>query len=118
MKTISTTKEVAARPSNGEALIADQRQREATLMTLVELDPQLVVDGRVTRDGYEAQEVDVAGAMREACPYCPREPLQLVLRRKHVIRSHLFCKKCTRCFDAIKPDGSSVFFSMPVVSLD
>jgi len=35
-----------------------------------------------------------------------------VLRYAHVIRNHLFCPQCTRCFDARYPDGSSALTFM------
>lgn len=87
----------------------DKRVRDAQLRSLLELNPQLLVDGTLTAAGFLADDVDTAGTMREVCPYCKDTPLQLIIRRKHVIRSHLFCEKCTRCFDAILPNGRSAF---------
>lgn len=77
------------------------------LFSLVELSPQQVVKGVVLDDGFMAKDVIPVGLMRETCPYCEDVPLQLVLRARHVIRSHLFCDQCTRCFDAVYPDGKS-----------
>ena len=75
--------------------------------SLVELDPTQVVEGILVADGFMAEAVTPAGKMRETCPNCAGEPLQLVLRYQHVIRAHLFCVKCTRCYDAMYPDGNS-----------
>lgn len=88
----------------------DQRHKRVAPFYLIELDPQLVVDGNVTEAGFLSEgEVDSAGKMRELCPYCTDVPLQLALRSKHVIRTHLYCDKCTRCFDVVFPDGSLAF---------
>ena len=84
----------------------DLRMHRATVLKLVELDPQEVVHGTRAPGGLVAPDVTLAGTMRETCPHC-RMPLQLVLRYKHVIRSHLFCAQCTRCFDALHLDGHS-----------
>lgn len=84
----------------------DLRVRRATALKLVELDPQLVVSGTPAPGGLIAPDVTLAGTMRETCPRC-QVPLQLALRHKHVIRSHLFCAQCTRCFDALYADGRS-----------
>ena len=84
----------------------------ATLFLLVDLDPQYVVDGERTGDGYWADDVVSSGAMRERCPSCAGAPLQLVLRHARVIRTHLFCTQCTRCFDAVYPDGSSALMPL------
>ena len=75
--------------------------------SLVELDPTQVVKGILVDDGFMAEAVTPVGQMRETCPNCDGEPLQLVLRHEHVIRAHLFCVKCTRCYDAIFLDGNS-----------
>lgn len=86
---------------------AGKRTHESVRFTLVELDPTLVVEGVMVTDGFMAEAVTPAGQMREACPNCEDEPLQLVLRYEHVIRPHLFCVRCTRCYDAVYPDGTS-----------
>lgn len=85
----------------------DARVRRATVLNLVELDPLQVVQGEPAPGGLSAPDVTPAGTMREICPHC-HVPLQLVLRHQHVIRSHLFCQQCTRCFDALNADGRSV----------
>lgn len=88
----------------------DSRLKRVAPFYLVELNPQMVVDGKVTEMGFLAdEEVDSAGKMRELCPYCTDVPLQLALRGGHVIRTHLYCDKCTRCFDAVFHDGSLAF---------
>jgi ribosomal protein S27AE len=91
----------------------DPRQRE--LFNLVELAPQLVVAGKMVANGFQADDVTPVGDMRETCPNCTGLPLKLVLRRDHVIRPHLFCPQCTRCFDAIDAQGNSAlaFYEMP-----
>lgn len=90
-----------------------QRLTGIPKFSLVELDPSQVVQGVPTEAGYEAAAVQTAGAMREKCPYCQQVPLQLVLRYAHVIRTHLFCPQCTRCFDARYSDGSSALTFLP-----
>lgn len=86
------------------------RRGLAAPFSLVELDRHLVLAQSVPDSGIMMQEdVVSAGRMRELCPYCGDVPLQLALLSKHVIRSHLYCDKCTRCFDAIYSDGSPVF---------
>ena len=84
-------------------------QRTAPLLLkLVELDPREVVDGIMTPNGYLAADVTPVGPMREACPHCEGVALQLVLRHHHVKRSHLFCRVCTRVYDAFNESGHSV----------
>jgi len=102
---------------NTPTLPNNKRQRDAQLRPLVELDPKLLVDGTLTAEGFLSADIDTAGKMREMCPYCKDAPLQLVIRRKQVIRSHLLCCKCTRCFDALLPDGTSAF-SLSHVPID
>ena len=87
-------------------------QASPELFSLAELDPQWVVDGERTGAGYQADDVVSSGAMREECPACAGVPLQLVLRYGRVIRTHLFCTHCTRCFDAVYPDGSSALMPL------
>lgn len=84
----------------------DLRVRRAKELKLVELDPRLIIDGKITPKGLKAPPVLPAGTMRETCPHC-RVPLKLVLRYKHVIRSHLYCDQCTRCYDAVHANGRS-----------
>lgn len=86
------------------------RRGLAAPFSLVELDPHLVLAVSAPDSGIMAQEDAVsAGRMRELCPYCGDVPLQLALLSKHVTRPHLYCDKCTRCFDAVYSDGSPVF---------
>jgi len=96
------------------AKVANNNQRLPGVanFSLVELDPSQVVQGVPTEAGFEAPDVQTAGFMREKCPYCQNVALQLVLRYAHVIRNHLFCPQCTRCFDARYPDGSSALTFM------
>lgn len=82
------------------------RAEGGTLFSLVELDPRQVVTGLMVADGLAAEDVMPVGQMRELCPHCD-VPLQLVLRANNVIRTHLFCEQCTRCFDAVYPGGGS-----------
>jgi hypothetical protein len=93
------------------------RANGVKLFSLLELDPRLVVDGVRVAAGFIAENVLPVGQMRETCPYCTDAPLQLVLRANNVIRTHLFCEQCTRCFDAIDPDGRSalLFGKLPIV---
>jgi len=84
-----------------------EHRRQPTLLRLVELDPTEVVEGVMTEQGFQAPDVVPVGPMREACPHCPGVALQLVLRHRHVKRSHLFCRVCTRCYDALTDGGHS-----------
>lgn len=84
----------------------DMRVRPSRVLNLVELDPQLIIDGDMaSRDGA-VRPVVPAGTMREACPHCGL-PLKLVLRYQHVTRSHMYCEQCTRCYDAVLANGHS-----------
>ena len=87
--------------------LAERRNPSAPLFTLVELDPREIIDGLLLDQGYATEDALPVGRMRETCPYCAGTPLQLVLRFRHLKRSHVFCSKCTRCFDALYPDGTS-----------
>jgi hypothetical protein len=93
------------------------RVKGASLFSLAELDPRQVVAGVPVPAGFAAADVFPVGQMRETCPYCTDVPLQLVLRANNVIRTHLFCEQCTRCFDAIDADGNSalLFGKLPIV---
>ncbi|WP_114968870.1 hypothetical protein [Rhodoferax ferrireducens] len=95
---------------------AHLRAQGGSFFSLLELDPRQVVKGVEVADGIVAEDVIPVGQMRENCPHCDA-PLQLVLRANNVIRSHLFCEQCTRCFDARYPDGSSalLFSRLPVL---
>jgi hypothetical protein len=95
-----------------------KRDTQATRLLLVELDPRSVVDGVRVASGFMGEDAPSVGMMRETCPYCGGLPLQLVLRQGHVIRSHLVCKACTRCFDAAYPDGSSALTVPAGLSID
>lgn len=96
-------------PLGGPRAKARYEQRAAPLLlSLVELDPREVIDGLMTEKGYLAADVVPVGPMREACPHCTGVALQLVLRHRHVKRSHLFCRVCTRCYDALNESGHSV----------
>lgn len=86
---------------------SERRKRNTPFFTLIELDPREVIDGVMLEEGYVSIDATPAGKMREICPYCCNVPLQLILRYKHVKRSHLFCENCTRCYDAVYPDGTS-----------
>ncbi|NUU04328.1 hypothetical protein [Herbaspirillum robiniae] len=90
--------------------IAPRYEQRASplLLSLVELDPREVIEGVMTEKGFLAADVVPVGPMREACPHCPGVALQLVLRHRHVKRSHLFCRVCTRCYDALNDHGHSV----------
>lgn len=93
----------------GQRVSTRYEQRAAPLLlSLVELDPRDVVEGVMTEKGFLAADVVPVGPMREACPHCTGVALQLVLRHRHVKRSHLFCRVCTRCFDALNDGGHSV----------
>lgn len=89
--------------------ILEKRHNEALLpqLILMELDPTTVVDGVRLDYGLVAEDVDTYGAMRETCPFCTGVHLQLVLRQTNVKIAHLYCAKCTRCFDACWPDYTS-----------
>ncbi|MBR7783392.1 hypothetical protein [Undibacterium luofuense] len=85
----------------------ERRKQRGPGFILKELDPRDVIDGEVIDGHYVTPDTEAAGYMREHCPYCPESSLQLQLKYRHVRRTHLFCEHCTRCFDALHPDGSS-----------
>lgn len=85
----------------------ERRNRSVPFFTLKQLDPWEVVDGVMLEEGYASEDAIPSGKMREVCPYCRNVPLALILRYRHVKRAHLFCENCTRCFDALYPDGTS-----------
>jgi hypothetical protein len=87
----------------------EHRKNDAHQLMLVEVEPFEVVDCLPVEHGYLACDVVSAGAVRETCPACEEVHLQLVLLQPHVAREHLFCEKCTRCFDASEQGGKSVF---------
>jgi hypothetical protein len=84
----------------------ERRVKDETSFSLVQVDPREVVRGVRAAAGLLVKNVATVGKMREMCPHC-NTPLQLVLRYKDVIRTHLYCEECTRCFDARYPDGNS-----------
>jgi hypothetical protein len=95
-------------------------ERETTgraSMLLSELDPHWVVNGVKSDGKIVANGANSIGHVREKCPYCGDVSLQLVLRYRSVIRSHLYCGKCMRCFDALYPDGRSAL-SPPSLAID
>jgi hypothetical protein len=91
-----------------QTMSQNRREGEAPpVLTLLELDPADVIEGVRVEQGYLLKEAPMTfGAMRERCPVCQDVPLELVLRQGRVKLAHLFCKKCTRCYDARYADGS------------
>ncbi|MEB0032277.1 hypothetical protein QN372_16080 [Undibacterium sp. RTI2.1] len=85
----------------------ERRGTRAPFFTLIEIDPRDVIDGVMLEQGYLSDDAQSSGTMREVCPHCNGVALQLILRFRHVKRAHLFCDCCTRCYDALYPDGSS-----------
>ena len=85
----------------------ERRRNQSTLFTLTELDPRDVIDGEELNGHYLTPDSEPVGYMREHCPHCHSVSLQLLLRYGHVKRSHLFCKRCTRCYDALDANGYS-----------
>lgn len=94
----------------------DRRVKNPTGFDLVQVDPRHVVRGVRAAAGLVVKSVATVGKMREICPHC-NAPLQLVLRYKDVVRSHLYCEECTRCFDARYPDGRSAL-SLPAIPIE
>ncbi len=92
---------------SGNLSVADKREEDTLLVTLIGLDPSTVVDGVHSEEGFVGADVAFAGKMREVCPVCKDTNLQLVLRQAYVKRPHMFCTRCTRCFDAIYADGTA-----------
>lgn len=99
---------VEERPAATQSL-TEKRHSDTKLpkLVLVELDPIAIVDGVRVDDCYVTEDISSYGEMRESCPVCEGIHLQLVLRQKNVKAAHLFCARCTRCFDACLPDGTS-----------
>lgn len=86
---------------------SERRNRTVPFFTLKQLAPWDVADRVMLEEGYASEDATPSGKMREVCPYCSNVPLALILRYRHIKRSHLFCENCTRCFDALYPDGTS-----------
>lgn len=99
---------LASALSEGRPL-GDQRVHRATMLRLVELPAAQVRHAQAT-PGQPSATQAIAGTMRERCPHC-HGPLQLVLRHQQVMRSHLHCGRCDRCFDALHADGRSALAS-------
>ena len=87
--------------------VLDKRRDHVEPLMLMQIDPSTIVDGMFVNGGYLTQDFAIAGEMRETCPECQTIHLSLVLLQHGVKRAHLFCKKCTRCFDACYPTGES-----------
>ena len=96
-------------PDTSESLAMNHRKNDVPLLLLVEIAPSEAVDCVRVADGYLAGDIVVTGAMRELCPACQTEHLKLVLRQEYVKRAHMFCERCTRCFDARYLDGTPAF---------
>ncbi len=92
-----------------QTVSTNRREADAPpVLTLLELDPAEVIEGVRVEQGYLLKDEPLTfGAMRERCPVCQDVPLELVLRQGRVRLAHLFCRKCTRCFDARYADGSA-----------
>lgn len=85
----------------------ERRYTRASLFHLIELQPEDVIDDALLSQGYMPGDAIAAGYMREHCPHCRGVALQLILRYRHVKRTHLFCDCCGRCYDGLYPDGTS-----------
>jgi hypothetical protein len=99
----------AQTPASDDNQANDKKRRDAKyqpVLTLIELNPSTITEGKRVGNGYQTPDTTTTGAMRETCPVCKDVNLQLVLRQEHVKIAHLFCTKCTRCYDARYPDGS------------
>ncbi len=84
----------------------DKRRLETTLLVFKQLDPASIVNGIPTSAGYLTRDFIFAGEIRETCPECQTPHLKLVLLQVGVIKPHLVCPLCTRCFDAFYVDGT------------
>lgn len=89
---------------------SDRRQHGTALqcvLHLIELPPPAVVECKQIDNGcYIAPNIVIGAALRESCPHCGEGHLKMVLRQRYVRRSHVYCERCTRCFEAKLPDGS------------
>ncbi|MET3130000.1 hypothetical protein AAKU55_000241 [Oxalobacteraceae bacterium GrIS 1.11] len=95
------------RPGTSTAVEKRHADFKMPKLTLVELDPTAIIEGERLEEGYACEDINTFGAMRETCPVCTGSHLDLVLRQTNVRTAHLFCKRCTRCFDARFADGST-----------
>jgi len=116
MYTQTNTTPASSGLANSRRQNPDRREKTDTGLSLVQVDPRLVVRGVRAAAGLLVNDVTPVGNVREMCPHC-NKPLQLILRDKDVIRSHLYCTECTRCFDACYPDGRSAL-TLPAFSID
>lgn len=85
----------------------ERRIVEPAPISLVELSPEMVVSGLHLPNGLLAPDPTPVATLREQCPHCKSSSLKLILRKDHVIRSHLFCVICTRCYDCVDANGRS-----------
>ena len=92
----------------------ERRHVEVAPFSLSELAPEQVVMGVPVEDGLLAPDPLAIASLREQCPVCLRGSLRMVLCQGHVIRSHLFCELCTRCFDCVGPDGRSLLTPLAI----
>ncbi|MFZ6742229.1 hypothetical protein ACO0LC_03275 [Undibacterium sp. JH2W] len=97
----------ASQLSQQQDIYSERRNVRAPDFILLQLDPRDVIEGVMLKEGFQSEDAPSAGNMREHCPHCSGVQLQLILRYKFVKRSHLFCSSCTRCYDALYPDGTS-----------
>jgi hypothetical protein len=97
-----------SRPPSGANTIVEKRQNDPNLLTLVELDKTMLADYLRVEDGNLEYDIAMADDMRETCPECKTNHLKLVLLQKGVKRAHMYCDKCTRCFDVIYAGETSV----------
>ncbi|MBZ2206643.1 hypothetical protein [Massilia soli] len=91
---------------NAQPIPAGRRHHAANEDRLIlrELNPDDVID-QLARDG-EAIDAVSFGPVRETCPHCATNHLQLVLRQESVRVAHLFCVDCESCFDACYANGT------------
>jgi hypothetical protein len=73
-------------------------------LVLSELNPRMVIDHFDEED--QTLHVLTFGTVREICPKCRTNRLNLVLRQSSVRIAHLFCADCTSCFDAHYENGA------------
>jgi hypothetical protein len=81
-----------------------QHKRQEDTLVLSEINPDAVVD-HLDPDGTPV-DLTTFGTVREICPKCQNQHLNLILRQTNVRFAHLFCTECASCFDARYANGA------------
>ncbi|WP_426110648.1 hypothetical protein [Massilia sp. PWRC2] len=87
-----------------DALLGRRRGQPCEPLLLTELNPHSVVDHAAAHN--TVIELQSFGTVREPCPKCHTNRLNLILRQDTVRTAHLFCADCRSCYDAHYAGGA------------